>query len=290
MKHLTKIALMALIVASATSCNSGEEPDTKTIQSFTNCYAVVTDTQTGEVTVSEPVTIGLLVNFTQQTTETSFSGFKLGGQTYPILTLTDAQWTTNTLWAYTTTGAPNATLTTNQPTSVSGYSFTWSDRMDMPDLPFNSYDPALVYSMDIDGRYHLEGSRTPFNLWGTTTASSEGVADYTSPVTNIIVTPDFKASTVTILILKANFASGMPSLNIQLDDIPMKFVDGGKSFSFAAESLIPTMEGAPVPSFPVSNVSGTINPKTGMQLEFGVLFRGTPYTVKTTLTNFGYRE
>lgn len=290
MKNLTKVFIgAAALLALTSSCNS-YETDTKTTQGFQNCYAIITDINKGTVTVSEPVTVGLELNWSKITANASFSGFVIDGSTYPLMIVSDFGWTTNDLWAYSTSN-PNAQLTTGINPKISDFKFQWSDRVDIPGFETtNAYDPAFLYSFNLDERYIITGSRTPFNLWGTTTAAAQGVEPFTSEVNNIVATPDFKNMTMTVLVTGAQFAEKMPALDIQLDNIPMKFVDNGKSFTFEAENLIPSIAGTPYPNYPCSNIHGTLDPSTGMTFSFdcNVLQRMT-YTVTTNPTVFGYR-
>lgn len=282
---LLPLAVAALMV----SCNDLEQ-DTKTTQGFTGCYAIVTDTNTGTVTISSQVTIGLGLNWTQETAEAAISGLTINNATYPQLSLLDLKWRVreDKLWAQ-TTNDPVGVLSTNQPVDVTRFTFEWSDRLDIPNLL--EYDPALVYGFTLDGRYRIEGSRYPFNLFGKTTADSEGVQPFTGEVNRIVAKPDFDKMTMTVLINGAQFADRMPPLNIQLDNIPMQFVDGGKSFTFSAESIVPTIANVPYENYMCSNVQGTLDPAVGMNFSFDCNVQGMKvYKVITNPTVFGYRE
>ena len=290
MKHISTLFVGAGMIMLAASCGS-MEADTETAQGFLNCYAIVTDIQKGTVTVSTPVTVGLTLNWTQSTAEASLTGLVIDGTIYPQMILTDMKWepTKDNLWGHTTNN-PFATLATGISPVLSDFKFQWSDRMDIPELEPYEYDPAFVYGFVIDGRYRIEGSRTPFNFWGTTTATSDDVEPFTSGVNNIVATPDFKNMTMTVLVTGAQFAQGMPALNIQLDNIPLKLVNDGASFSFEADELTPTISGTPYPNYPCSNIKGTLDPKTGMTFSFDCnVMQRKVYTVTTNPTVFGYR-
>ena len=293
MKHLTKLSIGAaafMILTATTSC-SKSETDTKSVQAFADCYAIITDTQSGAVSVSTSVTAAIGRNWTKATAEIAVSGFEIGGSTYPVMNILNLTWGANQLWAYaSTTSNTLVTLTTGQSATISNFKFQWSDRMDIPNLGPYDYDPAFVYSFLLDNRYLIEGSRSMFNLWGTTTASLNGANSFTSEVNKIVATPDFKNMTMTVLINGAQFAEKMPALNIQLNNIPMKIVNNGESFSFDATNLIPTIADVPYEDYPCSNIHGTLNPSTGMTFTFDCNVRGMAlYTVKTNPTPFGYR-
>lgn len=286
--RLTPLALVALMV----SCND-VETDTKSTQGFTNCYAIVTDTHTGTVSVTQPLTIGLALNWTQSTAEMAVTGLTINGSTYPQLSLLDISWgpTQDKLWAKSSTSAPSAVTSTNQRVDVTDFNMQWSDRLDIPGLPLYTYDPALSYSFELEKRYMIVGSRSPFNFWGTTTAASEGVDPFTSGVNQITATPNFEKMTMTVLVNGAQFASQMPALNIQLDNIPLEFVDGGKKFEFKAETIVPTIANVPYENYICSNVHGTLDPEKGMTFSFDCNVMGRKiYNVSTAPTVFGYRE
>lgn len=290
MKHLSKLSLSAAaIMVLTTACGSKEPLDTITTQGFTDCYAIITDNTTGETTVSQQVMSRLELNWTQETAEIYFSGFVVGGNTYPMVSFSNAEWSSNKLWSYTITEPDGYNITTGQTLTVKNFKYQWSDRMDMPNVYEYSYDPAFFYSFDLSDRYHLVGSRIPFSLWGTTTAAAEGLSPFTGEVNNIVVTPNFKDMTITVLVNGAKFAERMPPLNIQLDNIPLQLVNLGESFTFETDALTPTISGVPYPNYPVSEVKGTLNPENGMELSFVCTVNGMPYTVSTSPTPFGYR-
>ena len=273
------------IAASCTDTNT----DTISTQGFSECYAVVTDATTGEQTVSFPVKVALELNWTQTTAAASYSGLVIDGNTYPQMLLNDLKWTTDQLWGYTTNN-PSALLTTGATPKITDFNFRWSDRLDMPGYDQFTYDPAFVFGFKLDDRYTLKGARIPFSLWGTTTASAPGVNSFTSEVNNIVATPNFSKMTMTVLVNGAQFASAMPALNIQIDNIPMKIVNDGESFTFEADEIIPTLAGTPYPNYPCSNIKGTLNPREGMTFSFDCsVMQRMVYTVTTSPTVFGYR-
>lgn len=226
------------------------------------------------------------------TAQTTFSGLTISGNTFPLLTLTDLKWGAmpNELWCH-TTGTPSASLTTNQAVSVANLTFEWSDRLDIPNREPSEYKPAFFYSFDLDGRYHLTGSLTPFTFWGTTTVTSDGTEPFLSNVKTVVAEPDFKDMTMSVLIEGAQFAQGMPALEIKLSGIPMTLIDSGDAFAFEAERIIPTIADVPYENYECTNVSGTLDPRSGMTFTFDCNVRGMKiYNVTTQPTVFGYRS
>ena len=290
MNKLIKLAAASAILISMAACNNGENFDneTRTEQYFYNSYAVITDIQSGEQTVSTPVTTKLEINWTHATGVVTFSGLKFGGVTSSNLTLSSMDLKSDGDWSFSTTSAPVAQLASGTKTSVSNFTFKWNDRLDIPEL--EEYDPEYYFSFDYDNKYTVKGSRAPFNFWGTTTSQTEGQPAFVSEVNKIVAAPNFADMTMTVLINGAKFADRMPGLNIQLDNIPMQIVDGGASFTFSTDQLIPTIGGDPYPMYPCSNISGTLSPETGLTFRFDCdVPRMGLYTVTTSPTPFGYK-
>lgn len=290
MKRLTKFVLGVAALLSTASCNDFKNDTISTI-AFYDCYAVITSVD-GEVSVSAPVNIGLELNWTKLTENTIFNGLKIDGYSYPQMTISDMKWgaSSDNLWYETTTKNSTALLATGMPADITNYEFQWNDRLDIPGRVDGEYDPALFFSFNIDGKYKVVGSRIPFNMWGTTTSSSQGAEPFTSEINKISADPDFSNMTMTVLVNGAQFHSKMPALNIQLDNIPMKIENDGVTLSFEATDLIPSIAGTPYPNYPCTNIKGSLNPKTGMNFTFTCeVPKLGAYVVTTNPTVFGYR-
>ena len=296
MKKLSKLALGLALVAATTACGD-LDTDTKSTQGFLNSYAVITDLTDDTQTVSSPVTIGLFLNWTTNEAEIAISGLTINGNVYPQMSLLSLVWSTSTdkLWGNIETDVPAVALTTGQFASVTNFNFTWSDRLDMPDLETSGagYDPALFYSFTLDNRYKVVGSRAPFSFWGdvTTVSDNSDAQPFVTKGQKIIAAPDFKAMTMSVYVNGAKVADAMPGLDIQLNDIPMAFEENGRYITFEVDNLIPSMAGTPVPSRPCSNIKGRIDPKVGMTFQFDCNVPGMGvFTVSTEPTLFGYRN
>lgn len=289
------IPILALAFGALSSCNYNDN-ETITAQKFADCYAIITDTQSGVSTVSTAVNVGLNLNWTDGTANAAFVGLEVNGEKYPQMTLLKMKWgIAANGWCSISTTEPETMLSTGVAPAVSDFHFEWNDRMDIPDLDVynGEYDPVFVYSFELDDvkKYSVKGSRVPFNFWGKATTTSTDVEPFTSEVNKIVATPDFKNMTMTVLVNGAQFDPRMPALNIQIDNIPMVFVNGGESFTFKADNIIPTIGGDPYPDYPCNNINGTLDPKTGMSFSFDCTVKraGKVYTVTTNPTVFGYR-
>lgn len=292
MKLLKASALGTLLLTMLAGCNNFE-PSYDTIENVTynGCYSIVTDTKTGQVSVSTPVSFGMNLNYTKLTTEASVSGMYLNGEIMPVLTLKDIDWNANTYWYFTTTTNPTASLTTGAKPTVTNFKAQWNPRADIPNLGQNEGYPLLAFGFTMDNQYRVESSIAPFYMWGKTTASSASSEPFTGDVNKIVATPDFENMTMTVLVNGAKFADRMPPLNIELENIPLTFVDNGATFSFEASELTPSIGGTPYPDYKCTKIKGTLNPVEGMTFEFTCdVPRMGQYVVKTTPTVFGYRE
>lgn len=290
MKQFLKFSLPVVLLGLTASCNDLKESDYITTQGFPGCYAVVTDTQNGTVTVTDNVSVGLEVNWTQESGKAIFVGLVIGGTNYPQLTFSNIGLTNDKEWYYSNTN-PVASLNTGASPAVDNFKFRWNDRLDMPNLPLGTYYPAFAYSFTIDNRYNVAGSRYPFFLWGQYEVATNGVVSLTSDVTRFDCTPNFKDNTMNVLIYGAQFTPqgppyGMPKMDIELQNIPMTY--DGNILNFENEGvIIPVAQGSPFDGFPCTDIKGSVNPVTGLTLSFVVNGRGT---VTATANNFDYRE
>jgi hypothetical protein len=289
LKTFAVAAMSAFMTLSLPSCNSGDAPDTITEQTFQQCYAIVTDTQGLTKSASTPVTIKLTLNWSQLTASATITGLEIGSSTYPMLTISDAKWNAeNSGWCYTSTSNPTASLPTGS-VSVSDFSFRWLDRLDFATVLSDTYDPGLAFSFTIDGRYRVVGSRNPIVLCGTTSTLKAGATEpYTTEQSYYSVKLDFSTNKATISIYNCCFADGMPTFdNMTFEGIDFTVADTGV-ISMSAAQIEPKLATVPQPSFPVTNLSATLTPGSGMTLQYVCTVMGTPYTANVTLDYTSY--
>lgn len=287
LSNICKFMLLAATVAATSACSSDPD-DLNSLKTEQLCYAIVTDTQTSAASYSSAVTVGLNAKWSDAKADATFSNLTIDGNVYPEIILTNMKWKTANRWSSVTTSTPKAALSNGAPVDVNDFKFQWADSLEKLDLGAY-YDPSFVFSFTLDDRYEVKGAEIPFCFWGSTTATSDGVDPFTSGINDIYATPDFEKMTMTVLVKGAQFAEKMPALNIQIDDIPMKIINGGDSFTFEAADLIPSIGGTPYPNYPCSNIKGSLDPKTGMSFVFDCNVMGRKiYTVTTQPTVFGY--
>ncbi len=294
MNKFKSIALLfGLLISSLafTSCESNNEPnDTITEQSFLRCYAVVNDTHINDLagmTINKSAVIKLTLNWSKSTAKVEMTGITIGGMPYPMITITDLPWKIdNDGWSEISVSNTTADTATGMPITIKNFELEWLDRLDFAEV-VGSYDPALEFSFVVDNRYTVSGSRAPVVVTGTTISAASPEDSFTNLNSVYFASFDFDQKLANINILNAQFAKGMPALNIDFTKMPMS-IDTEGVITIECASLIPEMNNTPQPSFPITDLKAKIVPGDGMDLEFACDFRGTKYNVKADLDFTSY--
>ncbi len=276
MKTITRLALvMAVLMGMAlTSCNSDSNEDIRTTQQITGCYAAVTDIATGATTYTNGIIFNLDLNWTTAKANITIAGLK-AGSALPHIQLDEMDWSIdkdNQPWYQAGSAIVNGSSNVNTSYSFNNFKIKWIDRINLgPALgtPYNYY-PGCVFSFELDGKYRVVGSRSPFMLFGETTATGPDGKGYTRDNTWYEIGPDFEHNSATIVIHNAQFAQPMPSMNMQFTNIPMTIDENG-AITLSATELIPQLTdntNTPQPDFPISYLTARIDPAEGMELDF----------------------
>lgn len=270
---LSTFALLLLAVATA-SCddnkNKGGEPVSSTVkQVFNDCYALVTDGASGNLSVYENVSATLSIDMTNSVTGVEFKGFVLGGAGNSM-TLNGLQLKSANGWA--TLEYPSSAVP-----PVDDFYLRWYTPTGIIDVdnPVNTSSPVAFGFTAGDGTV-INGARYPFYFMGTSVTSSSAMPmpDFTSPITGFIVTPDFDTAnggqnpTATILIDGAQFISFMPAIQFVFNRVPLTPVDGGVYFTFEIPEIIPTSGGAPYPNYRCTDLKGIVGPTSPLSMDF----------------------
>ncbi|MFR9502920.1 MAG: calycin-like domain-containing protein [Rikenellaceae bacterium] len=112
-----------------------------------------------------------------------------------------------------------------------------------------------------------DGQEVEYN--GTTTVSSYGVTIYTQEDSTYILEED--EGTISIEMDDVKFNAGMPAMDIKISNIPV--TDG----LFSIDSVIPTLEGVPMESYTISEVSGNYN-SSSLTIDFVCLTLDVNFT------------
>lgn len=146
------------------------------------------------------------------------------------------------------------------------------------------YKPGIQYEFELNyngSKYRLAGNC----MTGTTVVTSpEGVA-YTPEADPAVAQKpiylldfDFENSTADLYLYNAKFLGGMPSLNLVFPKIPYSTTSGSLSFDCAV--LTPMFGQTPFPSFPITNLKGTMDFMTStLKLDFNCNYKGADYKV-----------
>lgn len=279
LNKLLSAALLTTAALSLGSCNDNNK-DTDIIYryDFQRCYTVVTDlneSQINSTTVSSPVTIQMFSNWTTSKADISISGMSIGGQTYPVISIENASWqlVENNTWGR-VMSAPIATLPTGQYISLDRFNLEWTDRPEIVGTVVSEYTPALAFDFIIDGRYRVAGSNQPFVMGGTTESTPQGGETFKSNISLYVTTLDFSTKKAAIKINNANFAPGMPSLNMEFPGVDYEIEPDG-SVKLSCASLIPTIGGTPYEDYKITDLEGEINPgRNDSEIEFTCTFTG----------------
>lgn len=285
MKKFSLLAATLGLIMALVSCNTGgNDAHLTSTQSFTQCYAVVTNTDINTpYTVDVPVTVSLKVDYYALTCEVTFSGLKKpDGTPYPAFTIKDVKWKANeTNWGVATAAAPEVTTANSLPVVISDFKFNWHNREYFSQATGGSYT-TCNFSFTLDG-VGVVGSRREVIIAGKTVSSSPSSKPFESmkPVYTLLL--DFDKRTADLKITNAKFEQNMPAMTMVFPAIPFTVERGGNVITFSAAALTPTIAGTPYPNFPITEFKGTLTPTSGIDLSFICGFKGTPYTVTSTL-------
>lgn len=288
----SKVCIAALCAAGAvafSSCDNNDNTDTILQYNFAQCYAVVTDANSIEPEAMPGVSVVLQANWSKGTAESIVTGLNIGGSIYPAIALTEQKFKleNNGTWGVITGG--KGQLNTGQTAFIEDYSLEWTDRAELVPTVSREYDPALYFKFNLDGRYTVAGARQPFIMGGSTTSTPVNGQGYTSDKSLYVISLDFSTKLAKIKVSNANFAQGMPSINMEFPGIPFK-VNADASVVLDCKSLTPTIADVPQPNYPIVDLHAEIIPgRATSTLEFACNFRGQMrFDVKASIKSDGY--
>lgn len=293
MKKKSLFALLAVIAFAFSSCHSDDNGyELKTQQTFTQCYAHFTSTSINggsDVAASynnSPVTVFLEVFYNNQTCNINISGMKRAdGTLYPALTFKDVKWKANEQnWGI--CEELNPTVVSAVPADVpniTGLTFRWNNREKVAQTVHLNTLAVCEFSFTINGEYNVFGSQCEKIIAGETTSTAEGVSPFKTDYPIYTILLKFETMTADIRITNAKFAEAMPLMQMDFPNIPFIVSNNSNEVSFNAESLVPTIKGVPYPSFPITELSGKLEPTGKGNLKFNCGVRGVTYNVDANL-------
>lgn len=279
-KAFASVFAAAIMMSSCTS--SDNEPVTVN-SNIGRCMTYIQDNNSKNEQYST-LTFGAEFNYTDYTVDLTISGLVLptgatGGDAYPSMVLKKLPWKFNKEgWR-----VINVKNVTPEITGMSVVPVFTEFNLLAADMfsDDGDYTPAFIYDFEIENRYEGKGAL----LSGRTTSTDPDGNFYIPEIdpSNHVrvaywVDLNFDDKTADLYIYGAKFLNRMPSLNLEFPDIPFTYeYDGTIKLSMA--NLTPEYNGLPYPSFPISALKGTLNFRTGLDLEFNCDFRGVRYKV-----------
>lgn len=291
MKILTHwlCATVAVVGLSLTSCNDNDNSqEIRTTQGFTDCYAAVTDLATGATSYVENCRITLDLDWTNAKADISITGLRTNTN-LPVIKISDVSWgvSSESGWMQAKAVMTTASASTFATYTINDFNLQWIDRTNLGQALGTpaAYYPGAVFSFDIDGKYRIVGSRLPFLLFGTTVSTAPDGTTFSSTKTYYSVTLDLAKMTANVVIGKAQFSSGMPSMDMIFPNVPVTIDSNGIITLTSSGEITPQLtDKTPQPEFPITAVNGTIDPAKGMTLDFTCNVRKQAlYTVKANV-------
>lgn len=153
------------------------------------------------------------------------------------------------------------------------------------------YEPVVNICFLVNNVFKVTAVQENIVYFGQTNVVStlgENPFDTNLSIYQVSIDDDLTAD---IRISGAKFAQGMPSLDMEFEDIPV-VVNSGYGYSLACDRLIPEINDTPYPNYEISNLSGSGVFSSGLNLSFVCNIKKTtsaggvevtPYTVNSNL-------
>ncbi len=125
-----------------------------------------------------------------------------------------------------------------------------------------------------------------YTLTGSTISSSPSGDSFVNEKSIYKIHLDYTKMTIHFEIVGAQFASAMPALNIDFNDIPFT-IDSNKCIKVDYPTeFIPSMANIPQPSFPITNLKMDLDPSQSANIYFNCTLHGRmAYSVKAEQLN-----
>lgn len=282
MKKILKtlaLCLAGICLMTISSCNKNDDDeDTVTEQAFSNCFAFVEDIANGPSAYYDNIGFQIRLNYSKATAEVLVTNLRItSGTTYPTFKLVDMPFSIEK------DGWINIQANNLTP-EMGGYAdipLLTNIRMRLYQRIIDqTYTPGFVARFTINGQYAVTASFANQYVFGTTESTADNGDKFTTSATVYGLLFDTNTRCVNISLIGARFVSSMPAMNISFTNVPFT-MRGGKAY-FTTESLTPTYEGTPYPSFPITNLSGEFDFGEGLDMTFGCAPARLPnsYTVE----------
>lgn len=272
MNKIKSIFATIIMAVALASCVSSDNDDTMTIR-YDVAMLNGSINSNGSTFVCSGVMYRLLVDYISATAELEIEGVKFSEKMPMAVTMSVSGLSV----AANTDGALVVTGSNLIPT-VSGKA--------MPEFTINSLKMVLASENNAYVEYSVMGANVVATnidqyFFGQTTVSSTGGTFVTDAKDKNVysVKIDPVKMTADIHLLKANFASGMPTFeDMVFPSVTVKLVPGG--YTLTAESLIPKIANTAYPRFEITDLSAMVSTSGLMSIQYTC---GTLGTVTSTL-------
>ncbi len=264
---MKKYLLLSLLVVTASfvfsSCSS-DDKDEIYVQSASDCFELVSDISNGGMAGYPGISYQIEYNYTRMLANVSVSNFRLpDGTAFPTMTFAAIPFEVKSNgWIVVSTDR-------TQP-SIPGFSSVptfYNFSLSILNRDFDGVNyPGFCLRANVDMMYSILSAPTGTLLFGSTrTTSGEGqITETTATGYAVNVNPETRMLTITMV--GAQFAPGMPAMNIVLPSIP--FTVNGSVISFSAPLVVPVVNNMPFPTFPITELSGTYDFRRGMIVSY----------------------
>lgn len=276
------LPFVALLFATSSCSLDQDDPATKTMYSYTQCFNAITDLGVNTVQCFESPNYGLTL-ISDGTASLLISNLILEKDAAPIsIRLQNLKWGVDANKAWTLITGPEETADGH---TISNFNMMLLARLD------KIGGPVYSISYRVDGRYYVCVLPLQTSYFGNTATVAEGqntpfMSYPTEWNPNYSISLDPKTMTATIDIIGISFASAMPGMNITISDVPFmpNTAAGYRIATGQGQSFIPTIKDVPYPSFPISNIAMESTMYSGANLSFDCTAgKLGNYNVKTTL-------
>lgn len=242
-----KFLSVALLASVMTSCLGDAE--NVQAENFTNyCFNYVTDMSTGTSETTWGATYMLETNYTDGVATFNITGLKLASSQSVSLSFSNMKYSYNEKGGFVIKAPSYESSYNGQRHTVTDFSMEYYRRS-----VGTRYLPAMFLTFKVDNAYSVRVVYTPSAYLGTTAVVDADGKSFSSQKPYYAVAFDPTKSISALHILGAQFAEGMPAMDMVFTDIPVTFSHNG--FEMAKAELIPQIGNTPYQDFKITDLT-----------------------------------
>lgn len=240
--------LSVIVLASVmTSCLGDAE--NKQTENLTNyCFNYVTDMSTGASELTWGATYMLETDYTAGVAKFDITGLKLSSSQSVSLSFTNMKFSYNEKGGFVIKAPSYESSFNGQRHTVTDFSMEYYRR-----YVGTRYLPALFLTFTVDNSHRVRVVYTPSAYVGTTAVTDSEGKPFTSNKPYYAVAFDPTKSISALHILGAQFAEGMPAMDMVFTDIPVTFSHNG--FEMAKSELTPNIGNTPYKNYKITDLT-----------------------------------